>query len=88
MRGSGSAWSSPAGSSGRPGLGPVEVLLLEEATLRLLKRILADRLVVYSRDEPRRVAWESRAPREALDFDLHARRLDQELLRATAEGRR
>jgi uncharacterized protein len=70
------------------GVGPVEVVLLQKATPRFLKAILGNRIVIHSRDEPRRVRWESRAAREALDFALHADRLDRELLRATAEGQR
>lgn len=70
------------------GVGPVEVVVLQTTPLRLLGRILRERVVVHSRDEPLRVRFESEATRRFLDFDLHARRLDAELLRATAEGRR
>lgn len=69
-------------------VGPIEVVLLPDAPLPLAGRILRERRVVYSRDEPRRVVYESLTSRQFLDFDIHARRLDRELLRATAEGRR
>lgn len=72
----------------RAGVGPVEVVVLNEAALQLVGRVLTDRLVLFSRDEARRVEFESLAMRRFLDFDIHARRLDEELLRATAERRR
>jgi len=45
-------------------------------------------VVLFSRDEPFRVRFESRVLREFLDFQIHAAPMDLELLRATAEGRR
>jgi uncharacterized protein len=69
-------------------MGNVEVLILNGAPLRLAGNVLRDRVVIYSRDEPARVRYESRTLDDFLDFDVHARRLDQELLRAIAEGRR
>lgn len=72
----------------RAGVGPVEVVVLNDAPLPLVGRVLADRLVLFSRDEARRVAFESLATRRFLDFDIHARRLDEEFLRATADRRR
>lgn len=70
------------------GVGGIEVVVMNEAPLPLLGRILRERVVLYSRDEPARVAFESRAFREFCDFDLHARELDRALLRRHAEGRR
>ena len=70
------------------GVGGIEVVVMNGAPLPLLGRILRERIVLYSRDEPARVAFESRAFREFLDFDLHARELDRELVRRHAEGRR
>lgn len=70
------------------GVAGVEVVLLPEAPLALAGRILRERVVIHSRDEPRRVRYESLTFRMFCDFDVHARRLDRQLLRATAEGRR
>lgn len=70
------------------GVGGVEVVLLPDVPLALAGRILRERVVVHSRDEPRRVRYESLTFRMFCDFDVHARRLDEQLLRATAEGRR
>ncbi|HXF71372.1 MAG TPA: nucleotidyltransferase domain-containing protein [Actinomycetota bacterium] len=70
------------------GVGGIEVVVMNDAPLPLVGRILRERIVLYCRDEPARVAFESRAFREFLDFDLHARELDRELLRRHAEGRR
>lgn len=70
------------------GAGPIDLVVMNAAPLALLGRILRDRLVIYSRDEPARVRFESRTFREFCDFDLHARELDRQLLRAIAEGRR
>ncbi len=70
------------------GVGGIEVVVMNDAPLPLLGRILRERIVLYSRDEPARVAFESLAFREFLDFEFHARQLDRELLRRHAEGRR
>jgi uncharacterized protein len=70
------------------GLRGVVVTVLEDAPLPLVGRVLRDRIVVFSVDEPARVAYESLRSRQFLDFDIHARRLDRELLRAHADGRR
>jgi uncharacterized protein len=69
------------------GVGPVDVVVLQEASLRLVGRILQERVVVYSRDEPRRVAWESLMARQWADFAPRAKRMDEARLRAIAEGR-
>ena len=70
-------------------VGPLEALVvLNEAPLPLAGRVVREGEVLYSRDEPRRVRYESRVFREFTDFDLQARRLDEEFLRAHAEGRR
>lgn len=70
------------------GLPRIEVLPLNDAPLTLAGRVLRERVVIYSRDEPARVRYESLVFREFLDFEFHARDLDRELLRRTAEGRR
>ncbi|HXF71171.1 MAG TPA: nucleotidyltransferase domain-containing protein [Actinomycetota bacterium] len=72
----------------RSGVGGIEVVVMNAAPLPLLGRILRERIVIFSRDEPARVAFESLTFREFQDFDLHARELDRELLRRHAEGRR
>lgn len=68
--------------------GEVDLLVLNDAPLPVLGRVLRDRLVLYSRDESLRVRFESRTLRQFMDFDIHARELDRQLLRAMAEGRR
>jgi predicted nucleotidyltransferase len=68
--------------------GSIDLVVMNEAPIALLGRILRDRGALYSRDEPTRVRFESRTFREFCDFDFHARALDRELLRAIAEGRR
>jgi hypothetical protein len=74
-----------AATSGRA---DVDLVVLNSAPLRLQGRILRQRVIIYSRDEVARVRYESRTFREAGDFEIHARALDREILRATAEGRR
>ncbi len=74
---------------GAAGVGPIEALvILNEAPLPLAGRVVREGKVLYSRDEPRRVRYESRVFREFTDFELTARRLDEELLRGHAERRR
>lgn len=65
-----------------------DVVLLEAASLRLLHRILQDAVLIYDVAPVERVRFESTARVRAGDFAIHADRLDRELLRATAEGRR
>ena len=68
--------------------GEVDLIVLNEAPLALVGRILRERIVIYCRDEPARVRFESLAFRQFCDFDYHAAGLDRQLLRAIAEGRR
>jgi predicted nucleotidyltransferase len=70
------------------GVGGIEVVVLNAAPLPLRGRVVQERVVLFSRDEPFRVRFESKVTREFLDFQIHAEELDRELLRATAEGRR
>ncbi|MGQ0669944.1 MAG: type VII toxin-antitoxin system MntA family adenylyltransferase antitoxin [Actinomycetota bacterium] len=70
------------------GVGNVEVVVLNAAPLALQGRAVRERRVLYSRDESTRVAYESLTLREFFDFDIHARRLDRELLRRHSEGAR
>jgi len=72
----------------RSGVGGIEVTVLDGAPIRFLGRVLRSRVVIYSRDEPGRVAFESRVGRMADDVEVWAASLDRELLAAIAEGRR
>lgn len=47
---------------------PVDLVLLEQAALWLQFRILGEGVVVYSRDEPARIAFRERVERAFLDF--------------------
>ena len=68
--------------------GDIEVVILNDVPLRLAGRAIQERIVVYSRDECARVAYESLTLREFLDFEMHARSLDEQFLRDLAAGRR
>lgn len=71
------------------GVGNVEALLiLNEAPLPLRGRVVGEGIVIYSRDEPARVRYESLTMRMFLDFEIHAGPLDEKVLRDMAEGRR
>ena len=69
-------------------VGGLEVTVLDGAPIRFLGRVLRSRVVLYSRDEPARVEFESRVGRMADDVEVWAAPLDRELLAAIAEGRR
>ncbi len=66
----------------------VDVVLLDEAPLALRGRILRQRIVLFSADEPLRVRWESLVGRMYDDAGLKLALLDHDLLVATATGRR
>lgn len=71
------------------GVAPVEALLvLNDARIELAGRVLGERAVVYSRDEPARVRYESLTLRMFHDFELHARPLRRARLAAIARGQR
>lgn len=70
------------------GRGPVDLVLLQDARPALLRRILRERVILWSCDEPLRVRTESLGRRMAHDFAIHSDRLDRELLEAIAQGRR
>jgi predicted nucleotidyltransferase len=70
------------------GVGGIEVTVLDGAPVRFLGRVLRDRVVLYSRDEPARVEFESRVGRMADDVEVWAAPMDRELLAAIAAGRR
>jgi predicted nucleotidyltransferase len=69
-------------------VGGVEVVVFNDAPLTLRGRIVASREVIYSVDEPARVAMESRIAREFGDFEICFRGLDRELLNQIAAGLR
>jgi predicted nucleotidyltransferase len=70
------------------GVGQIDILVLNEASLPILGRVVRTRAILYSRDEPARVRFESRTLREFFDYEFHSRPLDEKFLRDTAEGRR
>lgn len=72
----------------RTRIGDIEVTVLDDAPIRFLGRVLRSRVVLYSRDEPARVEFESRVGRMADDVEVWAAQLDRDLLTAIAEGRR
>ncbi|MEX0658320.1 MAG: nucleotidyltransferase domain-containing protein [Egibacteraceae bacterium] len=68
-------------------VGPVEALLvLNDARIALAGRVLAERQVLFVRDEPARVRYESLTFRQFHDFEQHARPLRQQRLAAIARG--
>ena len=72
----------------RAQLGNIEVTVLDDAPVRFLGRVLRNRVVLYSRDEPARVEFESRVGRMADDVEVWAAQLDRDLITAIAQGRR
>src|SRR5262249_31171051 len=64
----------------------VDVVLLDDASLPLRGRILLQRHILYSADEPLRVRWESLTGRMYADSRIKLDLLDQDLLSATAAG--
>jgi predicted nucleotidyltransferase len=69
----------------RARVGPIEgLVVLNEAPLRLVGRILRDRVVLYTQNEPARVAFETRLGKLAMDFEILAAPLDRALLAAMA----
>jgi predicted nucleotidyltransferase len=70
------------------GAGGIDVLVLNDAPLPIKGRVVRQRIVLFSRDEPARVAFESLTLREFFDFQIHAVPMDDRMLREIAEGRR
>lgn len=66
----------------------VEVAVLNGAPLRFVGRVLRERVVLYSRDESARVAYESLLGRMADDVEIWAAEMDRELLTAIVQRRR
>jgi len=69
-------------------LARIEATALNDAPLRFLGRVLRQRVVLFSRDEPFRVRYESLTGRMADDVEIWAAPLDTQLLAAIADGRR
>ncbi|HET9257814.1 MAG TPA: nucleotidyltransferase domain-containing protein [Pseudonocardiaceae bacterium] len=66
----------------------VDVVLLDDAPLPVCGRILHERQVLYSADEPLRVRWESLTGRMYADSRIKLDLLDRDLLAKTAAGDR
>lgn len=60
------------------GVPDVDLVVLDEASLELRGRVVQEGVLLYSRDEPRRVAFESRTRSEWFDYqptlEAHTRR--------------
>lgn len=69
-------------------VGGIQLTVLNDAPVRFVGRVLRQRIVLYSRDEPGRVAYESLLGRMADDVEIWAAPMDRELIAAIAEGRR
>lgn len=65
-----------------------EIVVLDEATLRLVERVLREGRLLHSVDESARVAYEATMRPVCADFAIHADRLDRALIDATAQGHR
>jgi uncharacterized protein len=68
--------------------GPVDLVDLEEAPLRLAGRIATERVILTGHDEQERVRFETDIVPRYLDFKYHADRLDRMILDEMAAGRR
>jgi predicted nucleotidyltransferase len=68
-------------------LGPVDVVDLRSAPLRVAGRVLTDGLLAASTDEVARVRFEATTRSLALDFAPFAEAADRAYLAARAEGR-
>lgn len=66
----------------------VDVIDLEDAPLRLQGRILTERRIVTGHGSDMRIRFETEVFPRYVDAAHHARRLDAEVLAATAAGRR
>ncbi len=63
------------------GLGNIEVSVLNWAPLRITGRVLSEGILLFSRDDPARIVWESRMLREFWDFRIRADEVDRQALR-------
>ncbi|HEX6899160.1 MAG TPA: nucleotidyltransferase domain-containing protein [Thermoanaerobaculia bacterium] len=64
----------------------VDLVILEEAPPALRHRVFRDGILLVERDERRRVAFETRAIQEYLDFQYLSEIYDRALLARAAEG--
>lgn len=64
----------------------VDVVVLNDAPLPLLGSILRQRILLYRKDEPRRVAFESATFRVYTDFEPRLRAMSEDYLAAVARG--
>lgn len=69
-------------------VGGIQLTVLNDAPVRFVGRVLRQRIVLFSRDEPGRVAYESLLGRMADDVEIWAGPMDRELIAAIAAGRR
>jgi uncharacterized protein len=69
-------------------VGEIDLTLLNDSPLALRGRVVRDRIVIYSVDEPARVFFESLTMRQFADFSRHADELAQAALRDIAAGLR
>lgn len=69
----------------RPGASVEAAVVLNDAPLPLAGRVLRDRVVLFSRDEPRRVAYEVATMTAFLDFDVMDQRFARERLATMAD---
>jgi uncharacterized protein len=67
--------------------GRVDLVLLDEASPALRHRVLREGLLLFERDARRRVAFETRAIQEYLDFQPLAEIYDRALIARAMEGR-
>lgn len=65
----------------------VDLVLLDEASPALQHHVFRDGLLLFERDAHRRVAFETRAIQEYLDFKYHADIYDRALIARAVEGR-
>jgi predicted nucleotidyltransferase len=68
------------------GLGPIEVVVLDEAPLALAGRIRREGRLIHSADEVQRVRWESVTARMYHDFHIREERSARERLARLARG--
>jgi predicted nucleotidyltransferase len=66
----------------------VDVVVLNDVRLAVAGRVVQQRRVLYSRDEPARVQFESRVMKEYLDFRIHQLPLARQMLEQIAAGER
>lgn len=68
------------------GLGPIEVVVLNDAPLSLAGRVREHGRVIHSTDEVARVRWDSLTARQYHDFRIHEERSAAERLARMSEG--